>query len=58
MLNNHAFHIFDSLTFDTITPSNHFLFTMDVKSLYTVIPNDYGMLALSYFLDNREVKEP
>ena len=31
---------------------------MDVKSLYTVIPNDGGLHALAYFLDQRAVKEP
>ena len=56
MLNNHAFQNFDSLRFDTITPGNHLLFTMDVKSLYTVIPNDCGLQALAYFLDKRKVK--
>ena len=55
---NHALHIFDSFRFDTATPSHHFLFTMDVKSLYTVIPNDCGLQALAYFLDKRDIKEP
>ena len=55
---NHALHIFDSFRFDTATPGNHFLFTMDVKSLYTVIPNDCGLQALAYFLDKRDIKEP
>ena len=31
---------------------------MDVKSLYTVIPNDGGLQALFYFLDQRTIKEP
>ena len=31
---------------------------MDVKSLYTVIPNDCGLQALAYFLDKRDIKEP
>ena len=34
------------------------LFTMDVKSLYTVIPHVEGLSALRYFLDERSVKEP
>ena len=51
-------YIFDSLRFDTATPGHHFLFTMDVKSLYTVIPHDCGLQALAYFLDKRDIKEP
>ena len=35
-----------------------FIFTMDIKSLYTVIPNDEGLQALKYFLDRRELKDP
>ena len=46
-----------SFRFDTATPSHHFLFTMDVKSLY-IIPNDCGLQALAYFLDTRDIKEP
>ncbi|CAH3118563.1 unnamed protein product, partial [Porites lobata] len=44
---NHDFHIFDSLRFDTTDPGQRFLITMDVKSLYTVIPNDCGLQALT-----------
>ena len=50
--------IFDSFTFDASDQRPCFLFTMDVKSLYTVIPNDSGLQALSYFLDQRTIKEP
>lgn len=39
-------------------PSPRFLFTMDIKSLYTVIPNHDELQALTYFLDQRTVKEP
>jgi len=31
---------------------------MDIKCLYTVIPNNDGLRALAHFLDKREVKEP
>ena len=34
------------------------IFTMDIKSLYTVIPNDGGLRALQYYLDKREILEP
>ena len=44
---NHALSIFDSFTFDESDQRPCFLFTMDVKSLYTVIPNDGGRGRLS-----------
>ena len=37
---------------------HRFIFTMDIKSLYTVIPNDEGLRALKYFLDKWEVLDP
>ena len=48
----HALQIFDEFRF------GDFLFTMDIKSLYTVIPNNDGLRALVHFLDKQEVKEP
>ena len=33
------------------------LFTLDVKGLYTNIPNETGLQALKYYLDRREEKE-
>ena len=52
---NHALQIFDEFHFGD---GEHFLFTADIKSLYTVIPNNNGLRALAHFLDKREVKEP
>ena len=34
------------------------IFTMDISSLYTVIPNSEGLKALRYFFDQRTVTEP
>ena len=34
------------------------IFTMDITSLYTIIPNCEGRLALKHFFDLRNVKEP
>ena len=34
------------------------IFTMDIESLYTVIPNDGGLRALQYYLDKRGILEP
>ena len=34
------------------------IFTMDITSVYTVIPNGEGLLALKHFFDLRTVKEP
>ena len=55
---NHALHIFDSFRFDNSDLEQYLLFIMDVKSLYTVIPNNCGLQALTYFLETRNVKEP
>jgi len=51
----HALQICDKFCFGDV---ERFLFTMDIKSLYTVIPNNDGLRALANFLDKREVKEP
>ena len=47
-----------SFRFNNSDPSPHFLFTINIKSLWTVIPNHDGLQVLSCFLDERTVKEP
>ena len=43
-----------------LPPTNQprLLFTMDVKSLYTIIPNADGLKALRHFLDERPILDP
>ena len=50
--------IVNSFDFNNSNPNQRVLFTMDVKSLYTVIPNDSGLQALAYFLNKHPVLEP
>ena len=53
---NHMLRIVESFRFPGET---NFVFTIDVKSLYTTIPNRDGLLALStHFLDKRAVLQP
>ena len=52
----HALQIFRDFNF---LGEDKLIFTMDIiTSLYTVIPNGEGLLALKHFLDIRTVKEP
>ena len=51
----HALQIFRDFNF---LGEDKPIFTMDITSLYTVIPNDEGLLALKHFFDLRTVKEP
>ena len=55
---NHALRIFNDFHFDNLTAGERFLYTMDIKSLYTVIPNKSGLEALAYFLNKRPVLDP
>ena len=52
---NHALQILESFSF---TGSHQYLFTMDIKSLYTVIPNNDALQALKYHLDLRPEQLP
>ena len=49
------YRIFDQIRF---SGSHKFIFTMDVKSLYTVIPHRDGLEALKFFLNKRTLLEP
>ncbi len=51
----HALQIFQNVHF---SGTHKFIFTMDVKSLYTVIPHHDGLRALKFFLGKRPVQEP
>ena len=51
----HALEIFRDFNF---LGEDKPIFTMDISSLYTAIPNSEGLQALRYFFDQRTVKEP
>ena len=51
----HALEIFPDFSF---LSQNKLIFTMDITSLYNVIPNDEGLRALRHSFDRRTVKEP
>ena len=56
---NHALQIFKVFQFGgNDDDDQRFLYTMDIKSLYTVIPHNDGLEALAYFLDKRPVLDP
>ena len=54
---NHALTILKQFSFPG---NNKFLFTIDIASLSTVIPNNEGLVAyeLKHFFDQRTVREP
>ena len=54
---NHILDIAQCFRYPTTGP-DCFVFTMEIKSLYTVIPNNDGLLALRHFLNKRPVQEP
>ena len=53
----HMLNILDSFRFSN-DGGQRLVLTMDIKSLYTVIPNDEGLVSLEYLLDKREAKNP
>ena len=52
---NHMLDIAHSFRF---SGTHNYVFTMDIKSLYTVIPNNDGLLALTHFLNKRTELQP
>ena len=43
----------------TVTAQNlKIIFTMDITSLYTIIPNNEGLQVLKYFFNQRPIKKP
>ena len=52
---NHALETFRNFNF---SGENKIIFTMDITSLYTVIPNNEGLQALKYFFNQRPIKKP
>ncbi|XP_015770448.1 PREDICTED: uncharacterized protein LOC107348879 [Acropora digitifera] len=52
---NHALETFGNFNF---SGENKIIFTMDITSLYTVIPNNEGLQALKYFFNQRPIKKP
>ena len=55
---NHALQIFRTFQFAHDDARQRFLYTIDIKSLYTVIPHNSGLEALKYFLNKRPLLDP
>ena len=55
---NHALQIFRTFQFDNGDTSQRFLYTMDIKSFYTVILHNSSLKALKYFLNKCPVLDP
>lgn len=55
---NHALQIFKTFQFAHDDARQRFLYTMDIESLYTVIPHNSGLEALKYFLNKRPLLDP
>ena len=53
----HMLNILDSFWFRG-GDRERWIFTMDIKSLYMVIPNHGGLRALQYYLNKEEIVEP
>ena len=51
----HALEFFRDFNF---SGRDKLIFTMDITSVYTVIPNNEGLQALKHFFDQRIVREP
>ena len=53
-----ALQIFRTFQFAHDDARQRFLYTMDIKSLYTVILHNSGLETLKYFLNKRPVLDP
>ena len=54
---SHALEIFKDFRFPNAATGPRHIFTLDVKSLYTSIPIQDGLVALRYFLDKQNASQ-